>query len=857
MSRPARILSLTGPGPAPEAPVPPAAVEDPNIPRILSLFLDARYDSEFILGAYPARVKLGLLAYNNGDGLTKVQFEQIESIIDILHDIKPTDRSEIFLSTAPSVDGIYSVLDIPQIQEKVYVNCPWDPSTKLSFSSEVPDDLSGSLEMKDLDLVGRFGSTPGIQWDGTLRAPGVGYKTLLEFRSKPLRAGGIVYAFNRDIATPPALGAQSRLNDVLSVITDSVAEPTGIEHISGPDSKIDSSTGRSGAGINTNPILDISSLAVGKFSIDTFNPAEDINKVNVRYFPPFLPGKFIDLDYKDIPRGPSIKDILVCLACFVWGGKPGYTVDDILAANNISIGRADVHISWIFKQVNGLILVDGFDGLLSYGDKIRTVVLFLFFLKSVGDKSKSLVAKHKSACLATGDRLGFIDAIKTEVPFIVYKPNTTKARTAWVYRVPDGGYARVNTTEQIYKETANSVFGFAMKKGKKDKIKNKLLDKRVIETEKKLGRKAARAFEKKARNALGVRRGGGGYEMELFNKIQDSQKEDIDVDDIKKEDIYELDVSWLGEDAIKTLLKEADCDDESNEEIYESEFKKLPDHVTVRPSLEELCGFRDYFDGGDKVVVVPLFVRWAKNDPSANGMVQKFQRIIDVMQDYSVKITTKLLNSESSDILRFFVPKTTFEEEGTESEDIYAESNTVDEDGFYIDNPTFRLPFQSLFFQIIQKWHPELDEKYIDIFMINNGYLKDEPIVIVVKKILHTEEDVEITDEIVNDAISKVAAVFKPKIAEGDGEPPSPKRRRTESPPSTPITASADASMLPFSEGYSEMSSPSFTGGDSSSRQKQTRRRRQRQKKKLRTRKLRVSRLGGLEATFEIVPHRP
>jgi hypothetical protein len=40
-----------------------------------------------------------------------------------------------------------------------------------------------------------------------------------------------------------------------------------------------------------------------------------------------------------------------------------------------------------------------------------------------------------------------------------------------------------------------------------------------------------------------------------------------------------------------------------------------------------------------------------------------------------------------------------------------------------------------------------------------------------------------------------------------------------------------------------------------SSRQKQTRRRQQRRQKKLRTRK--VSRLGGLEATFEIVPHRP
>ena len=257
-------------------------------------------------------------------------------------------------------------------------------------------------------------------------------------------------------------------------------------------------------------------------------------------------------------------------------------------------------------------------------------------------------------------------------------------------------------------------------------------------------------------------------------------------------DVYEPDGTseeWSDDNIqiIANILEESGYDNESDETYIESrvlheEFKKLPDHVTVRPSLEDLRGFRDYFREERKIV--PLFIRWAKNEESANQSIQTFYTIIELMQSYSIKIFKKLLDSDKDepDVLKFFVPKTLFEDEeiptapsaesavvgvGPDHEmgtiaDIYEneELNIIDEDGFYINNPTFRLPFHDLFFQIIQKWHPALDDKYIDIFMINNGYLKDEPIVGMVKSVLKGGAALpEITDETATEAIQKVRVV--------------------------------------------------------------------------------------------------
>jgi hypothetical protein len=209
--------------------------------------------------------------------------------------------------------------------------------------------------------------------------------------------------------------------------------------------------------------------------------------------------------------------------------------------------------------------------------------------------------------------------------------------------------------------------------------------------------------------------------------------------------------------------------------------------------------------------------------------------------------------------------------------------------GEYVDNPHIRMMVLELFETLIEPCFEFKDDaeeinKFVGYFFEDSGYYIDEPIVNVVKRIM-TGEDVKKEETIHSefngiDIISAHDNAFKlirPPLPESSSasEPVAGKKRGRPDVfvPSTPLRAPGDrggpphplASMLtpamPSTFSIEERSPPStirrpdeeeISGGGSASSATR-RRQRRRQQKKLLTRK--AQKIGGLRATFEIVPH--
>ena len=276
------------------------------------------------------------------------------------------------------------------------------------------------------------------------------------------------------------------------------------------------------------------------------------------------------------------------------------------------------------------------------------------------------------------------------------------------------------------------------------------------------------------------------------------------------------------------------------------QLKEFLNRITLNPKKASKGGANIESKNIKKIIesIINLFDSYSRNN--ANYLFKKFD-------DKDIRV------------IRHVFPLNTFLDDVDEGKvESKPDIEIYDEKGNYVDNPNIRvLPTQifRLVSDVVDDINMKIDDETIRerirLFFEYNGYYRGEPIVEIVEDILVVGAEVPNIDDISEDAIRYIENEIIPQPTESKemDETPPTTPSRTESPPSTPLTVTADdASMLPFSEERYAMPTPDFTGGDSSSRQNQTRRRRQ-QKKKLRTRK--VSRLGGLEATFEIVPYQP
>ena len=273
-------------------------------------------------------------------------------------------------------------------------------------------------------------------------------------------------------------------------------------------------------------------------------------------------------------------------------------------------------------------------------------------------------------------------------------------------------------------------------------------------------------------------------------------------------------------------------------------------------------------------------------------IIDKHVRIVDAMSVYAANNLERLIDSSSSSALET-LPDVLFH-----VMPIVTSSITIgikDENGNYIDNPYIRMMVVDIFETLLQ---PCLDSRedtnmLVESFMWGSGYYLDEPIVDVVKSIMRGENAIEtilradfngidvisahenafkfmrpvpavaaaVAAEAVEKAVSSKRAkpystperLKKPVSApmtEGSPEPGTETETEpemgtgTRTAPASPVAVEPPP-MKRFNLGFNF--SDALDGG--TRRQQRRRRRRQTRKK--------AERLGGLQATFEIVPHQP
>ena len=232
-------------------------------------------------------------------------------------------------------------------------------------------------------------------------------------------------------------------------------------------------------------------------------------------------------------------------------------------------------------------------------------------------------------------------------------------------------------------------------------------------------------------------------------------------------------------------------------------------------------------------------------DDGENLPVKRHIQIVRVMSAYLLNNLTKLLRENIDetmpDVFIYIVPLFTIVPDGQTITD-YVNPTILDRSGNYINNFELRMPILELFDELIDPCAEGGDvNECVDTFMEYAGYFLDEPVVGVLKRVMQGEvvSDAEIDDPAFNgiDVISKHETLFtfmRPPVA-------NKKRGRSVRTPLAP-------SMI------ERQHQPEISAGGavfSTTRRRQ----RRRMQKNLQTRK--AERLGGLRATFEIVPHQP
>jgi hypothetical protein len=259
--------------------------------------------------------------------------------------------------------------------------------------------------------------------------------------------------------------------------------------------------------------------------------------------------------------------------------------------------------------------------------------------------------------------------------------------------------------------------------------------------------------------------------------------------------------------------------------------------------------------------------------------VQRHIQIVRVMTAYLLNNLTKLLSENihetMPDVLIYIVPLFTIVPDGQTITD-YVNPTILDRSGNYINNLEVRMPILALFDELIDPCTEGGDiNECVDTFMEYAGYFLDEPVVGVLKRVMQGE--VVSDGEIDNPAFNGIDVISRHKTLFTFMRPPVAGKKRgrpDDFVPSTPLPAPGYrhplASMLtpdiseeerpPAPPTPSTIERPRYQRGITAGGAvfSITRRRKRQQEQKLRTRKQqKASRLGGLQATFEIVPHQP
>lgn len=237
--------------------------------------------------------------------------------------------------------------------------------------------------------------------------------------------------------------------------------------------------------------------------------------------------------------------------------------------------------------------------------------------------------------------------------------------------------------------------------------------------------------------------------------------------------------------------------------------------------------------------------------------VQRHVQIVRVMSAYLLNNLTKLLSENIDetmpDVFIYIVPLFTIVPDGQTITD-YVNPGILDRSGSgYINNFELRMPILELFDELIDPCAEGGDvNECVDTFMNYAGYFPDEPVVGVLKRVMQGEvvSDAEIDDPAFNgiDVISRHETLFnfmRPPLIES-----------SSADSIEALAGKKGASMLtpPPSNEIKDLRRRRLTrqrnitgGGSSSTATRRRQRQRQRQQK--------AERLGGLQATFEIVPH--
>jgi len=462
-------------------------------------------------------------------------------------------------------------------------------------------------------------------------------------------------------------------------------------------------------------------------------------------------------------------------------------------------------------------------------------------LKPQADESRTLAAREllrtgKRPVVFTGDLRAFYSCAKKNITAIF----VSSTKCLYYKRKEDGGFMALvrNITQTVVMSRAGQAVLrlFRMDaKSKKEYLEKKSKALKINDEIKTI----RRAIDKKERELAEARL--------TMKKHED-------------EPVGSASYARLRPSAARDLAREiADAEKVIEDKKREIEKKEA--------KIIELIGKKLMAGGGD-------------DDTEEELSVQLHVQIVRVMAAYLLNNLTRLLSENihetMPDVVIHIVPLFTIVPDDKTITD-YVNPNILDRSGnSYVNNFEFRMPILEVFDQVINPCMEGGDiNECVDTFMKYAGYFLDEPVVGVLKRVMQGEvvSDAEIEDPAFNgiDVISSHETMFKfmrPPVA-------GKKRGRPDDfVPSTPLRAPGDrgeaphplAGMLtpemPSTFSIEERSPPStirrpdeeeISGGGSASSATR-RRQRRRQQKKLRTQK-KASRLGGLRATFEIVPH--
>ena len=233
--------------------------------------------------------------------------------------------------------------------------------------------------------------------------------------------------------------------------------------------------------------------------------------------------------------------------------------------------------------------------------------------------------------------------------------------------------------------------------------------------------------------------------------------------------------------------------------------------------------------------------------------VQRHIQIVRVMSAYLLNNLTKLLSENIDetmpDVFIHIVPLFTIVPDGQTITD-YVNPGILEEGNGYINNFELRMPILELFDVLIDPCTEGGDiNECVDTFMEYAGYFLDEPVVGVLKRVMQGEvvSDGEIEDPAFNgiDVISRHETLFTFM------RPPGSKNRATTLTPSKEIENLRRRRLVINTTTRRNISG----GGAASSTTRRQQRKLQTQKKS--KSKSKAAKLGGLQVTFEIVPHRP